>query len=213
MKLSNKEIKEIAANLDSGLICFINTETNEIKSIIDPDDLYSEEEHWKEDLDEIENNWENYIKIDKMSSRDAFQIMEDFTDQVSNKEIRNRLIYALNRNKPFKNFKYEVDYNEEVRQNWFKFKTYKYEEWVKDYLENLDLSDQEIIDQPPQIMGYFNDDGSEYNPNLYPLPNLCLSCKKREDPNEEIPCNLNRMDQIGEPEFKCFAYEKENNNE
>ncbi len=146
MKLSNKEIKEIAENLDCGMVCYINLRTNEIKSIIDPDDLYSEEEHWKEDLEEIEANWERYLKIDKMPSRDAFQIMEDFTDQVSNKAIRNRLIYALNRNKPFRNFKYEVDYNEEVRQEWFKFKAYKYEEWVKNYLENLDLENQEKID-------------------------------------------------------------------
>ena len=45
-------------------------------------------------------------------------------------------------------------------------------------------------------------------PNLYPLPSLCLSCKKKDDPNEEILCGLNRMDQVGEAEFKCFAYEK-----
>ncbi len=62
-------------------------------------------------------------------------------------------------------------------------------------------------------MGFFNDDGTEYNPDLFPLPNLCMSCKKREDPNEEIVCNLTRMDQQGEPEFKCFAYEKEKDTE
>ena len=148
MKLSNKKIKEIAEKLDCGMICYINLKTNEIQSIIDLNDLYlEEEEHWKEDLDE-EEDWESYIKIEKMPSRDAFLIMEDFTDQVSNKEIRNRLIYALNRSKPFKNFKYEVDYNEEVREKWFKFKAYRYEEWVKDYLEHLDLDDQETTGQP-----------------------------------------------------------------
>ncbi len=56
--------------------------------------------------------------------------------------------------------------------------------------------------------GYFDDDGNELNPDLIPKPNLCLSCKKNEDPNEEILCNLNRLDQSNESEFKCFAYEQ-----
>ncbi|MCK5170460.1 MAG: hypothetical protein KAQ75_11330 [Bacteroidales bacterium] len=56
--------------------------------------------------------------------------------------------------------------------------------------------------------GYFDDDGNELNPDLIPKPNLCLSCKKNEDPNEEILCNLNRLDQRNESEFKCFAYEQ-----
>lgn len=55
--------------------------------------------------------------------------------------------------------------------------------------------------------GFFDDDGNELNPDLYPKPQLCLSCKKDEDPNEEILCCLTRLDQIGEPEFKCYAYE------
>ncbi len=58
-----------------------------------------------------------------------------------------------------------------------------------------------------RIMGYFDDDGTEVNPDLFQKPHLCLSCKKDDDPSEEILCNLNRLDQRDEPEFKCFAYE------
>lgn len=54
---------------------------------------------------------------------------------------------------------------------------------------------------------YFDDDGNELNPDLYPMPTLCLSCKKKDDKKEEIVCNLTRMDQNGEEEFICFAYE------
>lgn len=56
-------------------------------------------------------------------------------------------------------------------------------------------------------MKYFDDDGNELNPDLFPKPQLCLSCKKNDDPNEEILCNLTRLDQRNEPEFICFAYE------
>ena len=34
------------------------------------------------------------------------------------------------------------------------------------------------------------------------------SCKKDDDPSQEIPCQLTRMDQRDEAEFKCYAYEK-----
>jgi hypothetical protein len=54
---------------------------------------------------------------------------------------------------------------------------------------------------------YFDDEGNPLYPNLHPKPQLCLSCTKNEDESEEIMCNLNRLDQLGESEFKCFAYE------
>ncbi|MBX9784447.1 MAG: hypothetical protein K2X48_14250 [Chitinophagaceae bacterium] len=55
-------------------------------------------------------------------------------------------------------------------------------------------------------MPYFDDDGNEINPDLYPKPQLCFSCKKNEDPKEEMLCAMTRLDQLDEPEFKCFAY-------
>ena len=58
---------------------------------------------------------------------------------------------------------------------------------------------------------YYDDDGTEVNPDFYTKPQLCLSCKKNDDPNEEILCNLNRLDQRDEQEFKCFTYENFNN--
>jgi hypothetical protein len=55
---------------------------------------------------------------------------------------------------------------------------------------------------------YFDDDGTPLNPNLYPKPMICLSCKKNEDESEEILCNLTRLDQRFESEFKCCDYER-----
>ena len=57
---------------------------------------------------------------------------------------------------------------------------------------------------------FFNDDGTEVNPDLIPKPSLCISCRKDGLPDEEILCNLNRMDQQGEEEFVCGAYEPKN---
>ncbi len=54
---------------------------------------------------------------------------------------------------------------------------------------------------------YFDDEGNEVNPNLTSKPALCISCVKDEDQNQEMLCNLNRLDQQGEADFKCEAYE------
>jgi hypothetical protein len=56
-------------------------------------------------------------------------------------------------------------------------------------------------------MPYYDDDGNELDPTAIPLPKLCLSCEKRDDPAEEVLCNLNRLDQKDDNEFKCGAYQ------
>ncbi|MFQ5965850.1 MAG: hypothetical protein ACE5KZ_16385 [Candidatus Scalinduaceae bacterium] len=53
---------------------------------------------------------------------------------------------------------------------------------------------------------FFDDDGTEINPDLVVKPSLCVSCKKDDD-SEEILCTLTRADQQDEEEFICHAYE------
>ena len=62
-------------------------------------------------------------------------------------------------------------------------------------------------------MVYFDDDGTEMNPNLIPKPSLCVNCMndETEDENERILCNLTRLDQHTESEFTCFAYRPKSN--
>ena len=58
---------------------------------------------------------------------------------------------------------------------------------------------------------FYDDDGTEVNPDLFPKPGLCVICKKLDDPDEEILCTLNRLDQRERAEFKCFEFEKVDN--
>ena len=60
------------------------------------------------------------------------------------------------------------------------------------------------------IPKFYDDDGTEFNPDLIPKPDLCISCKKDGlSEKEEILCNLTRADQQGEDEFFCEAYDIE----
>jgi len=139
MKLDEKTIQEIASELAIGMVCFLNKETGTPKFVIDVNDPFAESiELWKEDLDEIERNREQYVKIEKMSSNDAYNIMVDFTETIKDKAIQERLFHALNQNKPFKKFNYVVDYNEALRQAWFKFHDRQYIEWVKKVFEYIE---------------------------------------------------------------------------
>ena len=61
-------------------------------------------------------------------------------------------------------------------------------------------------------MQYFDDDGTELNPDLMATPGLCASCAKNDDPKQEVLCNLTRLDQEGEREFICFAYQPTSSN-
>ncbi len=54
---------------------------------------------------------------------------------------------------------------------------------------------------------FYDDDGTEVNTDLIPKPDLCAICKKQDDPNEQILCALNIMDQRNDDKFKCFAFE------
>jgi len=132
LKLTEQQIKEIADLLDSGLICYYNKETHEIKEILDfESNEYADTEVWQEIIDEIEENSEDYFEFERMSSNEFFRVMEEFIDEVENEELKKRLVWALSRNHPFRNFKDEIDYNGEYRERWFEFKLGKYIEFVE----------------------------------------------------------------------------------
>jgi hypothetical protein len=55
-------------------------------------------------------------------------------------------------------------------------------------------------------MPYYDDDGNEIDPTTIPIPGMCLMCDKRGDAEEEILCNLTRLDQMNRKDFKCEAF-------
>lgn len=61
-------------------------------------------------------------------------------------------------------------------------------------------------DNHPQ---FYDDDGTEINPDLISKPDLCISCRKDGlSEQEDFLCNMIRADQQGEAEFICEAYEQ-----
>lgn len=142
MNLKDEEIKSIAEDLDCGMKVYINKETGEIKSIIDPNDLYFvDDEFPDENLKDIENNYDKYFEIDKMDSRESFRVMEEFVDNLEDIELKKKLDLGLSLSKPFRNFKDIIDSETEYRERWFQFKNQKYIEYVTEQMHCLNLGE------------------------------------------------------------------------
>jgi hypothetical protein len=134
MKLTSKQINEIAQDLETGMKVYLNKETLEFEAVLDWDDI-TDPEPWDEIIEKIENEWTDVIVFEKLNSKDGFQIMEDFLDEIEDQRLKEDLIKILNRKSPFANFKNEIE-SSDYRQMWFDFRTMKYEEYVKRQLDD-----------------------------------------------------------------------------
>jgi len=140
MKLSSKDINEIAQELETGMKVYLNRETLEFRSVLDWDDMYDTDnsEYWDEEVRKIEKEWKDYIVITKMETREAFRVMENFVSVVDDAKLQGDLIKILNRKSPFANFKDEID-SSDYRQKWFDFKAKSYEDYVREQLDYEDI--------------------------------------------------------------------------
>jgi hypothetical protein len=138
--MTEEQINELADNLDFGLRCFVHKDKKTIvttpDTINNPD---SDSESWDEANEEIENNFDSYVEIEKMDSHELFRLMEKFIDMVDNAPLRDKLEEALRRPKPFANFKFDIDNSGSYRQKWFDFKKQQMIEWVQEQVIVNDL--------------------------------------------------------------------------
>ncbi len=137
IKLTNQQINEIASDLDMGFKVCIHKTTGEILNF--PDELRMDvdpdEDAFVEDKEKYENNSDDYIEISVMPSTESFEVMEGFTELVSDKTLQAKLYAALGRDRPFRRFKDLIDYEDEYRTNWFEYKNKKDIEWVTRQIE------------------------------------------------------------------------------
>ncbi len=140
MKLTEKQIAEIAEDLDCGMRCFYNLKTFEIKTLINHEkfgglDFYDEDylDDELDEINEIENNIDDYFEFEELSSNQSYRIMSAFCAEIKNIDFQNKLINALNKSNPFQNFRNLID-SSNYRDDWFAFKKKCYFQWVKDQI-------------------------------------------------------------------------------
>jgi hypothetical protein len=138
MKIPEKTIKDIAQEFDCGLRVFLHKTTQQYIAVPDEDLLIDDqEEAWKNAFEILEKNANNYYEIEKWCSSEAFNIMQDFTNQLKdNTQIKVLLLEALEKRKPFREFKFLIDEYADYRNDWFAFKNAQQEQLVKEQIEN-----------------------------------------------------------------------------
>jgi len=137
--ITQELIKEIADNMLTGCRCYVHTETGQLIAIPD-DDVYESDlkELFADDLKELKKNKKFYKELDKPESRDSFEFMVNFTEQLSDDNpLKHRLALVLEMKSPFSNFNHQIDNSGEYRQQWFTFKDEAFKQWVIDQFNRL----------------------------------------------------------------------------
>jgi len=140
IKLTKKQIIDIAGDIEIGFNCYYHKRTGEILKTLNTDrNLFYEDDLSNDVCNEIEENWGDYIMFTDMTTQDSFNLMIDFTDIVDDQIFKSKLLNILEKSKPFKNFKRFIDNSGEYRQIWFDFKSKSYIKLVKDQIYNYNL--------------------------------------------------------------------------
>lgn len=137
-------INEIAQQLDCRNECYFNQKTKELICIPNAKLMaMGDEEYYKEvfkdDLEKVKSQKKDLIKFEVLESFESFKIMEDFKNQINDNHFKEKLNEALNRRKPFQNFKYLIDHSE-YREDWFEFKQKELEKIVLETIERYNAS-------------------------------------------------------------------------
>ncbi len=144
LTFTNEQIKEISEQLDCGFNAFYHKQTGELFFVPDTNQHYGMDLYaWQDELDKLDENFLDYHKISPMEASDSFRVMSDFAEQLTDKKLQDELVSALNRKKPFREFKFVIDNSGAYRQSWFDFKNKRYIEWTEAQLKIQNEIDQE----------------------------------------------------------------------
>lgn len=135
-----KLVSGIADSLTAGFVSYVNPDTWEVEEIPqyaleEPEDYEAMTGESAGDFLMKHQEWENCVEIEPLGSNDSFKIMERFVEQVPDANLQKKLMDALNRRRPFANFKRIVD-NSDYRQDWFAFRQKRLEQYVYEMIED-----------------------------------------------------------------------------
>lgn len=97
----------------------------------------------REKRQQLEDDPERFLLVEANPSQDAFKLMEEFVESITNESIQKVLFRALSERKPFRRFKDELLNFPEVRQPWFAYKKDHEEKIAREWLEANDIQFEE----------------------------------------------------------------------
>lgn len=132
-------ITSIAQELDCDCDCYYHKKTGEIISIpisLQNTDEEAFNEAFGDSMKKIEKSSNDFEKFEVLKDFELFKIIERFVEQLPDVPLKADLEHILANNKPFQNFKYQID-DSDFRENWFEFKQTELEKIVETQLDLL----------------------------------------------------------------------------
>lgn len=123
-------------NCRIGYEYYLDLETGEILYISDE---WMTTDEIEEISEQMNSEHERYLAIPTESSHEGYQDMVAFTEKVEDKNLKEKLLIALDGRGAFRRFKNVlIDYPEK-RQKWFKFKENRLKQRVMEWLEDNEI--------------------------------------------------------------------------
>jgi hypothetical protein len=135
MKKLTIDAEELISAIDGigdEIEAFLDTETGEILLVF-PE--WMQEDIDDDPKDSIEAEPDRYLRIERISSQEAYQVMADFVETLPASPEREALERALNGRSPFRVFKNTLASYPERREDWFRYRDEAYAAYAVHWFE------------------------------------------------------------------------------
>ena len=179
--------------------------------------------------DEIDRAPESYASIERPESHEAFRWMEGFAASQTDEQVREKLLDALDRRRPFRRFKDALGDFPDLYEDWYAFEAERLYEHIARWAQSLPV---EILNPPAWLIDDTEEEEAGADVLEFPASpsgrkltwrDVCPTCRKykeSERPPNDHPltadmgltegdlCQINRADQEDAQEnFQCGAFE------
>ena len=119
--------KRVKIDLDEFIMALEGFPSGEVTYVLDLANgkvvpLFEDDDEYEELGEQIDSDPNRYHHIEQLDSHESFRIMEDFTAALPESTVKDALLNALSRNKPFRRFKEIVHDDLALRDRWFSFR-------------------------------------------------------------------------------------------
>jgi hypothetical protein len=121
---------------------YLDLQTGLIIPVLE-DSIYDEREF------PLEEEPERYHLIDPVPSQQGFRWMQDFAQQQEDLQIREDLLQALDRRRPFRSFKDALESYPEIRVKWFAFEEERLLEYGREWLSSEGITANLVVPAAP----------------------------------------------------------------
>lgn len=116
--------------------------------LTDPDLREMEEEAGGEDFGDDPLEGDRFLSVEFIGSNTGFRWMESFALEQENERVRERLLDALDRPRPFSRFKDALPAFPEVQEAWYRYEEGKLKECARNWLHSHEI-DADVFEAPP----------------------------------------------------------------